>query len=391
MVLLGEKGGVVWSTGALGRAINLVRWSPNGDLLAALLDRRLVVLDSSGRIVLDSGLLPDGALSVAWAPGGDVVYVSGFFGVRAYATEPIEVGVPGQVILPEGRGTIELSLKNPLPRDAEAVVTAWLDGAKFWTGAYELPARGIVEIPLDLNTTPGRHELRLRCSALGSESFARVVIESITNLSLAAWASSVPGGPVNLTVALTNPNPLEIPVRVEVLEEDGELVEWIEVNLSPGVLYESWEIHLGPGTHDLTVRVVGPADIELAEERVSVAVVGPTVPLKISTPSRFELGSWSLSATVENPYELTLNLTLEVFIDGNRAVSENLSVPPGGEASASVTLSQGTHWVYARVLAQGHILAEGELRVNVLPQWFLALPLALTLALAAALYRRIRS
>ncbi len=55
VLLLDDHGRVVWSTGALGRGINLVRWSPNGGVLAALLDRRLVVLDSSGRIVLDSG------------------------------------------------------------------------------------------------------------------------------------------------------------------------------------------------------------------------------------------------------------------------------------------------------------------------------------------------
>ncbi len=328
---------------------------------------------------------------MAWAPAGEAIYVSGFFGVRAYATKPTEIIAPEYVVLPQGRGIVRVNLTNPLPIDVEANLSAWLDGEELWSGAARVPASGVFEIPLNLTTSPGRHELRLRCAALRSESFALVGIESIANLSLAAWVSSAPGKPVNLTVALTNPNPLEFPVKIEVLEGGSQLIEGVEQNLSPGVLYKSWRISLDPGLYDLTIRVVGPAGVTLAVRQVNVAVIGPTIPLRISTPGRFEIGSWRLSATVENPYELTLNLTLEVFVDGSRIVSRNLSVGPGGEASVSTTLLEGTHWIYVRVLAQGHLLADGELRVNVLPRWFLALPLVIVGALAAVLYRRLSS
>ncbi len=387
---LNSTGAVLWLKPRYGRAIREVRWSQEGDRLAVLSYRWLLILSPEGEIVLSTGLLPDSATVMEWSPNFGAVAVGGLFGVAAFVASPVHVLAPVEVTAPRGRLSLNLTLENRAPAAVEVTLTVSLDGVPVEEREIRLPP-GESNVSLAMDAPPGDHLLEIECRSPGGVHATSTKVTSLEPPRLRAWALSPPGGPVRIVLAITNPNPVDVPIRVAVLDRGVEVYSE-GCSLPPGPTYQNITLPLEPGVHRLRIRVLGSAGTFTAEYNLSAAVVGPSIPLRLEAPAGVKLGSAEVELSVDNPYPLPLNITLECFVDSSPALRQNVTIEEGGSRVFSIRVPTGEHAVYARALFEGTTLAESSIRVSVIPTWFLALVVgSILVLLTLTVLRRVKT
>ena len=389
VTVLNSSGQEVWSTPDYGKPIVEVRWNSRGDRLAILAYRWLVLVSPEGAVLWSTGLLPSRATAVAWSPTGGAIAVGGLFGAAVFLTSPIEIQVPQSVTVFGGRAELSLSLENLAPVSVEATLKVSVDGNLAEDVNLLLPP-GKTRLNLTIEVPPGRHTVDLECESPGGVSRASTKVTSIEPLEITVWATHSPGSPVDLVAAISNTNPMTLPARLVILDQGLEVAE-LPINLSPGVTYANLSLPLDPGVHALGAKVVDPTGAVLAEDSLSVSVIGPSVPLRIEAPSGVKLGSAEVQVAVENPYPLVLNVTLEAWADSALAYRENLSLREGESREITLTLPSGKHTLLVRASYSGFTLAEQVEEVSTIPTWLAAAVAGAVLLLVVAILSRARS
>ncbi|HDI85786.1 MAG TPA: WD40 repeat domain-containing protein [Candidatus Korarchaeota archaeon] len=376
---LNSTGAVLWLRQGYGRAIREVRWSLKGDRLAVLAYRWLLILSPGGDIILSTGLLPDSATVMEWSPNFGVVAVGGLFGVATFVASPVHVSAPWEVTAPEGRLSLNLTLENKAPAAVEVALTVSLDGSLVERGEIQLPP-GESNVSLAMDVPLGDHLLEIECRSPGGVHATSTKVVSLESPRLRTWALHSPGGPVRIVLAITNPNPIDVPIRIAVLDRGVE-IHSEGGSLPPGLTYRNMTLSLDPGVHRLRIRILDSAGTVMAEYNLSAAVVGPSIPLRLETPTGVKLGSAEIGLSVSNPYPLPLNVTLECFVDSSLVLQQNVTIEEGGSRVFSVRAPAGEHVIYARALFGGSTLAEDSVKVSVVPLWFPVLAIGAALAL----------
>ena len=166
VLMLNSSGREVWSTPDYGKTIEEVRWDSDGDRLAILLYRWMILVSPDGDLLWSTGLLPESALTMDWSPTDGAVAAGGSFGVAVFVASPVEILAPPSVTIVKGHLELELALENPAPVSVEADLRVRLDGALVEELRLSLPP-GESTANVTVDVPPGEHELEFECESPG--------------------------------------------------------------------------------------------------------------------------------------------------------------------------------------------------------------------------------